>query len=168
MARGVNKVILVATVGKDPEVKYMPSGGAVVNLTAATNESWKDKQTGEKKERTEWHRLTFYNRLAEIVGEYVRKGSQIYIEAVCAPATTRRKGRSTTSPRSWWTRCRCWAAAAALAHPWAAATATACATRRRAVPQPANLPAAAISRTTISRSDLTGMQALGTSLEDPR
>ena len=80
MARGVNKVILVATVGKDPEVKYMPSGGAVVNLTAATNESWKDKQTGEKKERTEWHRLTFYNRLAEIVGEYVRKGQQIYIE----------------------------------------------------------------------------------------
>jgi single-strand DNA-binding protein len=80
MARGVNKVILVATVGKDPEVKYMPSGGAVVNLTAATNESWKDKQTGEKKERTEWHRLTFYNRLAEIVGEYVRKGSQIYVE----------------------------------------------------------------------------------------
>jgi single-strand DNA-binding protein len=80
MARGVNKVILVATVGKDPEVKYMPSGGAVVNLTAATNESWKDKQTGEKKERTEWHKLTFYNRLAEIVGEYVRKGSQIYIE----------------------------------------------------------------------------------------
>ncbi len=80
MARGVNKVILVATVGKDPEVKYMPSGGAVVNLTAATNESWKDKTTGEKKERTEWHRLTFYNRLAEIVGEYVRKGSQIYIE----------------------------------------------------------------------------------------
>ena len=80
MARGINKVILVATVGKDPEVKYMPSGGAVVNLTAATNESWKDKQTGEKKERTEWHRLTYYNRLAEIVGEYVRKGSQIYIE----------------------------------------------------------------------------------------
>jgi single-strand DNA-binding protein len=80
MARGVNKVILVATVGKDPEVKYMPSGGAVVNLTAATNESWKDKQTGEKKERTEWHKLTFYNRLAEIVGEYVRKGQQIYIE----------------------------------------------------------------------------------------
>lgn len=78
--RGVNKVILVATVGKDPEVKYMPSGGAVVNLSAATNESWKDKQTGEKKERTEWHKLTFYNRLAEIVGEYVRKGQQLYIE----------------------------------------------------------------------------------------
>src|SRR5690348_6724227 len=80
MARGVNKVILVATVGKDPEVKYMPSGGAVCNLSAATNESWKDKQTDEKKERTEWHRLTFYNRLAEIVGEYIKKGSQIYVE----------------------------------------------------------------------------------------
>ena len=80
MARGINKVILVATVGRDPEVKYMPSGGAVVNISAATNESWKDKQTGEKKERTEWHKLTFYNRLAEIVGEYVRKGQQIYIE----------------------------------------------------------------------------------------
>ncbi len=80
MSRGVNKVILVATVGKEPEIKYMPSGGAVCNLSAATNESWKDKQTGEKKERTEWHRLTFYNRLAEIVGEYIHKGSQIYIE----------------------------------------------------------------------------------------
>src|SRR5690242_13365745 len=80
MAAGVKKVILVATVGRDHEVKYMPSGGAVVNLSAATNESWKDKQTGEKKERTEWHKLTFYNRLAEIVGEYVRKGQQIYIE----------------------------------------------------------------------------------------
>lgn len=78
--RGVNKVVLVASVGKDPEVKYMPSGGAVCNLSVATNESWKDKQTGEKKERTEWHRLTFYNRLAEIVGEYVRKGQQIYVE----------------------------------------------------------------------------------------
>ena len=146
MARGVNKVILVATVGKDPEVKYMPSGGAVVNLTAATNESWKDKQTGEKKERTEWHRLTFYNRLAEIVGEYVRKGSQIYVEGRLAPATTRRKARSTTSPRSWWTRCRCWAAAAVPA------AATACATKRRAAPpRPVSPPAAATSRTTTSR-----------------
>lgn len=78
--RGINKVILVATVGKDPEIKYTPAGVAVCNLSAATNESWKDKQTGEKKERTEWHRLTFYNRLAEIVGEYIHKGSQIYVE----------------------------------------------------------------------------------------
>jgi single-strand DNA-binding protein len=80
MSRGVNMVVLVCTVGKDPEVKYMPSGQAVVNLTAATNESWKDKQTGEKKERTEWHRLVFYARAAEIVGEYVRKGSQLFIK----------------------------------------------------------------------------------------
>lgn len=80
MSRGINKVILVATVGADPTVKYMPSGQAVVNITAATNESWKDKTTGEKKERTEWHRLVFYGRVAEIVGEYVRKGSQLYIE----------------------------------------------------------------------------------------
>jgi single-strand DNA-binding protein len=77
---GVNKVILVCTVGRDPEVKYMPSGDAVVNLSAATSESWKDKQSGEKKERTEWHKLTFYGRQAEIVGEYVRKGSKIFVE----------------------------------------------------------------------------------------
>jgi single-strand DNA-binding protein len=77
---GINKVIIVGTVGKDPEVKYMPSGSAVVNLSVATNEEWKDKTTGEKKERTEWHRCTFYARLAEIVGEYVRKGSKIYVE----------------------------------------------------------------------------------------
>lgn len=77
---GVNKVILVGSVGKDPEVKYMPSGSAVCNLTLATNEQWKDKKTGEKQERTEWHRLTFYARLAEIVGEYVKKGTQLYAE----------------------------------------------------------------------------------------
>lgn len=80
MARGVNKVILVGNCGKDPETKYMPSGGAVTNVSIATSESWKDKQTGETKERTEWHNIVFFNRLAEIVGEYVRKGSQIYIE----------------------------------------------------------------------------------------
>lgn len=80
MSKGVNKVILIGHVGKDPEVKYMPNGNAVCNLSIATTESWKDKQTGEKKERTEWHRLTFYQRLAEIVGEYILKGSQIYVE----------------------------------------------------------------------------------------
>lgn len=80
MSKGVNKVILIGHVGKDPEVKYMPNGNAVCNLSIATTESWKDKQSGEKKERTEWHRLTFYQRLAEIVGEYIRKGSQIYVE----------------------------------------------------------------------------------------
>lgn len=80
MARGVNKVILVGNLGKDPEVRYMPSGGAVANVTLATSESWKDKQSGEQQERTEWHTVVFFNRLAEIAGEYLKKGAQIYIE----------------------------------------------------------------------------------------
>ena len=80
MARGVNKVILVGNLGKDPEVRYMPSGGAVANTTLATSESWKDKQSGETQERTEWHNLTFYGKVAEIAGEYLKKGSQIYVE----------------------------------------------------------------------------------------
>jgi len=76
----INKVILVGNLGQDPEVKYMPSGGAVANISIATTDSWKDKATGEKKDKTEWHRVVFFNRLAEIVGEYLRKGSQVYIE----------------------------------------------------------------------------------------
>lgn len=80
MARGVNKVILVGNLGKDPEVRYMPSGGAVANVTIATSEQWKDKQTGQVQERTEWHNVVFYNKLAEIAGEYLRKGSQVYVE----------------------------------------------------------------------------------------
>jgi single-strand DNA-binding protein len=80
MARGINKVILIGNLGKDPDVRYMPSGRAVANLTLATSESWKDKQTGERQERTEWHNLVFYSPLAEIAGEYLRKGSQIYVE----------------------------------------------------------------------------------------
>ena len=80
MARGINKVIIVGTAGKDPETRYMPSGGAVTTISIATNESWKDKQTGEKQERTEWHNITFFGRLAEIAGEYLKKGSQVYIE----------------------------------------------------------------------------------------
>jgi len=80
MARGINKVILVGHLGQDPEVKYMPSGGAVANVSVATSDSWKDKQTGEQKDRTEWHRVVFFNRLAEIVGEYLKKGAQVYVE----------------------------------------------------------------------------------------
>ena len=80
MARGVNKVILVGNLGKDPETRYMPSGSAVTNLTLATSESWKDKQSGEAQERTEWHKVAMFGRLAEIAAEYLRKGSQIYIE----------------------------------------------------------------------------------------
>jgi single-strand DNA-binding protein len=80
MARGVNKVILVGNLGKDPEVRYSPNGQAVANVTIATSESWKDKNTGDKQERTEWHRIVFFGRLAEIAGEYLKKGAQIYVE----------------------------------------------------------------------------------------
>ncbi len=80
MARGINKVILVGNLGQDPETRYMPSGGAVTNITLATNESWKDKQTGEQKDRTEWHKVAMFNRLAEVAAEYLRKGSQVYVE----------------------------------------------------------------------------------------
>lgn len=76
----VNKVILVGNAGKDPETRYMPNGDAVTNLTLATTESWKDKQSGDKKEITEWHRVTFYRKLAEIAGQYIKKGSSVYIE----------------------------------------------------------------------------------------
>ncbi|MBV1960437.1 MAG: single-stranded DNA-binding protein [Immundisolibacteraceae bacterium] len=80
MARGINKVILVGNLGKDPEIRYSASGAAIANITIATSDSWKDKQTGEKQERTEWHRVVFFNRLAEVVGEYLKKGSQVYVE----------------------------------------------------------------------------------------
>lgn len=80
MARGINKVILVGNVGQDPEVRFMPSGGAVTNLSIATTDSWNDKQSGQKQDRTEWHRVSMFNKLAEIAGEYLRKGSQVYIE----------------------------------------------------------------------------------------
>ncbi|EIO2645142.1 single-stranded DNA-binding protein [Salmonella enterica] len=78
--RGVNKVILVGHLGQDPEVRYMPNGGAVANLTLATSEAWLDKQTGEMRENTEWHRVVVFGKLAEIASEYLRKGAQVYIE----------------------------------------------------------------------------------------
>ena len=80
MARGVNKVILVGNLGKDPEVRNMPNGNVVANITLATTESWKDKQSGEQQEKTEWHRIVMFRRLGEIAGEYLKKGSQVYIE----------------------------------------------------------------------------------------
>jgi single-strand DNA-binding protein len=80
MSRGINKVILVGNLGADPETRYMPSGSAVTNLRLATSDSWKDKQTGEQQERTEWHRVAMFGRLAEIAAEYLHKGSQVYIE----------------------------------------------------------------------------------------
>lgn len=80
MARGINKVILVGNVGVDPDVRHMPNGNAVTTLSIATSETWKDKQTGDKQERTEWHRVVCFNRLGEIAGEYIRKGSKLYVE----------------------------------------------------------------------------------------
>lgn len=80
MARGINKVILIGNLGKDPEVRYSPNGGAIANISLATTESWKDKNTGETVDKTEWHRVVFFRRLAEIAGEYLKKGSKVYIE----------------------------------------------------------------------------------------
>src|ERR1700745_2831448 len=80
MARGINKVILVGNLGADPETRYTPSGTAITTIRIATSESWKDKQTGEQQERTEWHRIKFFGRLAEIAGEYLKKGGQVYVE----------------------------------------------------------------------------------------
>ena len=80
MARGVNKVILIGNLGQDPEVRYMPNGNAVTNVTLATSDSWKDRETGQQQERTEWHRVVFFGKLAEIAGQYLRKGSKVYVE----------------------------------------------------------------------------------------
>ena len=80
MARGVNKAIILGSLGQDPDIRYTAGGAAVANISIATNEQWKDKQSGEMQERTEWHRVVFFGRLAEIVGEYLRKGSQVYVE----------------------------------------------------------------------------------------
>ena len=80
MARGVNKVILIGNLGQDPEVRFMPSGGAVANINIATTEVWNDKQTGQRQERTEWHRVVFFNKLAEVVQQYLKKGSRVYVE----------------------------------------------------------------------------------------
>ncbi|MCC7413646.1 MAG: single-stranded DNA-binding protein, partial [Gammaproteobacteria bacterium] len=80
MARGINKVILIGNLGADPEVRYTAGGSAVANVRLATTDNWKDRQSGEQQERTEWHNIVFFARLAEIVGEYLRKGSQIYVE----------------------------------------------------------------------------------------
>lgn len=79
-SRGINKVVLIGNLGQDPEMRYMPNGGAVANITLATSETWRDKQSGEMKESTEWHRVVIFGKLAEIAGEYLRKGSQVYIE----------------------------------------------------------------------------------------
>ncbi|HLU61741.1 MAG TPA: single-stranded DNA-binding protein [Gammaproteobacteria bacterium] len=94
MARGINKVILVGNLGADPEVRYSANGTAVTKIRVATSEQWKDKQTGEMQERTEWHRITFFGRLAEIAGEYLKKGSQVYIEGKLQTSTYEKEGQT--------------------------------------------------------------------------
>ncbi|HEX7030683.1 MAG TPA: single-stranded DNA-binding protein [Gammaproteobacteria bacterium] len=93
MARGINKVILVGNLGADPDVKYAANGNAVTRISVATSEQWKDKQTGDQQERTEWHRVVFFGRLAEIAGEYLRKGSQVYIEGSLRTSSYDKEGQ---------------------------------------------------------------------------
>lgn len=111
-SRGVNKVILVGNLGQDPEVRYMPNGGAVANITLATSESWRDKATGEMKEQTEWHRVVLFGKLAEVASEYLRKGSQVYIEGQLRTRKwTDQSGVESTPQKLWLTLaapCKCW------------------------------------------------------------
>lgn len=93
MARGINKVILVGNLGADPDVKYSANGNAVTRISVATSEQWKDKQTGDMQERTEWHRVVFFGRLAEIAGEYLRKGSQVYVEGSLRTSSYEKEGQ---------------------------------------------------------------------------
>ena len=93
MARGINKVIIVGNLGRDPETRYLPSGGAVTNVSVATSKSWRDRASGEQKDRTEWHRVVFFNRLAEIASEYLKRGSKIYLEGELRTREWEREGQ---------------------------------------------------------------------------
>lgn len=101
MSRGINKAILIGNLGGDPETRYLPNGNAVANITLATSDSWKDRETGQLQERTEWHRVVFFGKLAEIVGQYLRKGSKIYVEGACKPGSGRKTVSSDTQLKSW-------------------------------------------------------------------
>ena len=100
MARGINKVILVANLGADPETRHLPDGNAVTNITVATSESWKDKNTGQTVDKTEWHRVVFFRRLAEIAGEYLKKGSKVYIEGKLRTRQWEKDGQKNYTNRS--------------------------------------------------------------------
>ncbi|EJS86132.1 single-stranded DNA-binding protein, partial [Pasteurella multocida subsp. multocida str. Anand1_buffalo] len=105
---GVNKVIIVGNLGNDPEIRTMPNGEAVANISVATSESWIDKNTNERREVTEWHRIVFYRRQAEVAGEYLRKGSKVYVEGRLKPVNGKTKmGKTATLPRSKATCCKC-------------------------------------------------------------
>jgi len=138
MARGINKVILIGNLGKDPETRYMPSGGAVTNLTLATSETWKDKQTGQPQERTEWHRVVFFNRLAEIAAEYLKKAARYILRALSEPASGRTRAVRTNTPlKSWRMKCRCWIVVAGQARAHQATT-IACSSKAHQVAATAN------------------------------
>lgn len=129
----VNKVIIVGNLGADPETRYMPSGDAVTNIRVATTDRYKDKASGEMREATEWHRIAFFGRLAEIAGEYLKKGSQVYVEGRLKTRQWRRTARNSTAPKSSPSRCRCSAAARAWAARAVAAVVATRAANRRAV-----------------------------------
>lgn len=107
MARGINKVIIVGNLGRDPETRYLPSGGAVTNVSVATSKAWRDRDSGEQKERTEWHRVVFFNRLAEIASEYLKRGSKIYLEGELRTREWERDGQSITQRKSLRMKCKC-------------------------------------------------------------
>lgn len=110
-SRGVNKVILIGNLGQDPEIRYMPNGGAVANLTLATSESWRDKQTGEMREKTEWHRVVIFGKLAEVAGEYLKKVLKSILKVLCRLANGKTKVVKTVTPLKLWltsvAQCKC-------------------------------------------------------------
>ena len=146
MAKGVNKVILIGNCGADPETRYLPSGGAVTNVRLATSETWKDKTSGQQQERTEWHRVVFFNRLAEIAAVYLKKGSKVYVEGQFAPASGKtRKAKTSTQRKSSPPRCRCSTAVRAAVAAWVAAV-----TPTTTTPRPANSSPAVAPRPLLS------------------
>ncbi len=150
MARGVNKVILVGTCGQDPEVRYLPNGNAVTNLSLATSEQWTDKQTGQKVEKTEWHRVSMFGKVAEIAGEYLRKGSQVYIEGKLQTREWEKTASSVTPLKSWSTckaPCNCWAAV----HRATNRARAACPTRHRVHSSRAHIQASSHSVSRVQR-----------------
>ncbi len=169
MAKGINKVILIGNMGAEPETRYLPSGGAVTNIRLATSESWKDKNTGQQQERTEWHRVVFFNRLAEIAGEYLHKGSKVYIEGALRTRKWQDKEgkRAATRRRSSPTRCRCSTAAAPVAAAAACPAVTTTVPAAASPPSRASLPRAHPRRHRRA-SPTSPRPGMTTSRSDPR
>ena len=130
MARGINKVMLIGNLGRDPETRYAQNGSAVTRFSIATSESWKDRTSGEQQERTEWHNVVCFARLAEIAGEYLRKGSKVYIEGSLRTSSWEANGEKSIGPKSTLGNCKCWTVEAA----WATAALAAAQHRMTALP----------------------------------